>query len=381
MCLYSLDNLKGLGLYREITDRDALQGRVIRIAGRDLINFSSNDYLGLASDPEIGEYACAKIRSHGFGAGASRLLSGGTVLHEELERSLALLKGTQQAVVFNSGYAANTGAIPALAGEDDVIFSDELNHASIIDGCRLSRARKVIFRHGDVEELRSLVKKNHGVHRIIITESVFSMDGDVSPIREIYELCGEEDALFYLDDAHGTGILGKGKGALAHFGLNAEHFVVQMGTLSKALGSYGAFVAASGTLTEYLINTARSLIYSTALPPVVVAGAVKAVEKLVSSPELVERLWGNALKMHRGLDDLGINKGRSTTQIIPIIFDSPGDAEALSRYLLDRGVYAPLIRPPTVEKPRLRVSVTASHSDADIDTFLGFVREFLDGER
>jgi 7-keto-8-aminopelargonate synthetase-like enzyme len=232
-----------------------------------------------------------------------------------------------------------------------------------------------------MEELRSLVKKNHGARRIIITESVFSMDGDVSPIREIYELCGEEDALFYLDDAHGTGILGKGKGALAHFGLNAEHFVVQMGTLSKALGSYGAFVAASGALTDYLINTARSLIYSTALPPVVVAGAVKAVEKLVSSPELVERLWGNALKMHRGLDDLGINKGRSTTQIIPIIFDSPGDAEALSRYLLDRGVYAPLIRPPTVEKPRLRVSVTASHSDADIDTFLGFVREFLDGER
>ncbi|MGE5894547.1 MAG: aminotransferase class I/II-fold pyridoxal phosphate-dependent enzyme [bacterium] len=373
-----IERLKVEGLFREIRDRESRQGRTIRIRGREFINFASNDYLGFASDSLIMASAHKALDSFGFGSGSSRLLSGGTTAHEDLETAICRLKKTEGALILNSGYMANIGAIPALARKGGIIFSDSLNHASVIDGCRLSRAQHVVYRHGDADHLRSLLRETPAGQRMVITESVFSMDGDIAPLDALYAICEEEGAVLYIDDAHGTGVLGRGKGALSQFDLPVTDFVVQMGTFSKALGSFGAFIAADRPTIDFLINTARTVIFATALPPVVIAGALQAVALLEKDNGLIDRLWSNIRKVHRGIEALGLDKGKSSSQIIPIFCVSLDEAASLSRTLWEQGMYAPVIRPPTVKQPRIRLSVTASHTEADLDMLLDALERFVE---
>jgi len=348
---------------------------MIQIGDRELINFSSNDYLGLSHDPEVIASAQNALDKYGLGSGASRLLSGGTVLHKELEEELADLKGTEQSLLFGSGYMANTGTIPAIASAQDVIFSDELNHASIIDGCRLSKAKTIIYGHCNVQELKELLKPDISGRKIVITESIFSMDGDLAPLDELYTLCKENGAILYLDDAHGIGVLGEGKGALAHFGLPTAPFVLQMGTLSKALGSMGAFVASESTVYRYLLSTARTLIFSTALPALVAAGALTALRTMRKRPEIIVKFLERIKMVHTELGSIGIDKGRSMSQIIPVMCGNVDHAMHVSGFLSVHGVHAPAIRPPSVKRPRIRISLTAAHTDEDISMLLELIGE------
>jgi len=373
----SLINLKEKNLLREIKNRNSPQGAKILIDEKSFINFSSNDYLGLANHPHVIESAKKAIKTFGFGSGASRLLCGGSILHGELEKMTAKFKGTESALSFNSGYSANTGIIPAIADEGDVIFSDELNHASIVDGCRLSKAKKIIYRHKDTGHLSELIKKENAKRKIIITDSVFSMDGDLAPLKEIYDLCvtlnsslSTPNFLLYIDDAHGTGVLGSGKGALAHFGIKPEPWIIQMGTFSKALGSFGAFAAGSKDAIELILNTARSFIFSTVLPSCVAAASIAALELIEKEPELVNRLWVNREQAVHGITKLGYDIMGSETPIIPVRIKTIAKALQLSQRLMEEGIFAPAIRPPTVKEPRIRITVTASHTAEDIERLI-----------
>ncbi len=368
-----LQELYEQGLIRIIEDRASAQAARMRIDDEELINFASNDYLGLASHPEIIRAAAGSMKEFGFGGVASRLLGGGSILHGDLEQKIARFKGTEASLIFNTGYAANTGALPAISGEGDVIFSDELNHASIIDGCRSSRARTVVYRHRDTTHLSELLKKEKGKRKIIVTDTVFSMDGDIAPLKEIYDLCSSLNrepsgvsALLYLDDAHGTGVIGNGRGALAHFALRPEPWIIQMGTCSKALGSLGAFVAGSREAIEWITNKARSFIFSTAIPACAVAASVKALELIEGSPELLQKLWKNRRMLMDALREAGFDTGQSETPIIPLKMKTVVETLNLSRFLREKGIYAPAIRPPTVREPRVRLTVTAGHSREDI---------------
>ncbi len=360
-----LEKLKQNLLLRTIKDRASRQGARIIIEGKEYLNFASNDYLGLCHHPEIISAAEDALKEFGTGAGASRLLSGGTILHRELESKIALFKGTEAALVFNSGYAANTGIIPAIASEQDAVFSDELNHASIIDGIRLSRAKTYIYRHKDMEHLHTLLKDCRAEKKIVITDTVFSMDGDTVPLNDIYNLCKEHGALLYIDDAHGTGVLGKGKGALEHFGIKPEPWIIQMGTMSKALGSFGAFAAADKDTINWLLNSARSFMFSTALPAHVAAASLASLDVLKKETWRIDRLWQNRNKLMNALK--GFNTGSTETPIIPIIMKDIEGTLKLSEQLYEKGIYAPAIRPPTVKEPRIRITVTAEHSEEDIE--------------
>lgn len=350
----------------------------ISIDGTEYINFASNDYLGLSGNRLLMEAAKEAINIYGFGPGASRLLSGGTELHTELEKTVAAFKDTESALIFNSGYAANISAIPCIADEGDTIFSDELNHASIVDGCRLSRAKKVIYPHKNISNLSELLKNDKGSLKIVITETIFSMDGDIAPIRELYQLCLDHDAILYLDDAHGTGVLGDGHGALKHFQLKTAPWLIQMGTFSKALGSYGAFIAGSRNVTEWLINTGRGFIYSTALPACVVAASVAALEIIQKEngpvQTLCRTLWKNRERLFNGIRDLGFNIINSESPIIPVSTENVETALRFSEHLMKHHIYAPAIRPPTVRTPRIRFTVTAAHTDKDIDRLIDVMK-------
>jgi 8-amino-7-oxononanoate synthase len=371
-------------LVRQLLARASSQGPVIAIGRKKFVNFSSNDYLGLADHPDLVKAAAEAMHKYGFGAGASRLLAGGTLLHEKLEKSLAAWKGVEAAVVFNSGHAANTGIIPALAGEGDVIFSDSLNHASIIDGCRLSRAKTVVYRHKDIRHLQTLMKncKAFG-RRVVVTDTVFSMDGDIAPLRDLYNLCDSVNSsritnhslLLYLDDAHGTGVLGKGKGALAHFGIRPEPWIIQMGTFSKALGAFGAFGAGSNDVMQWISNRARSLLYSTALPPAVIAAANAAVQMIRKDRGLVQKLWSNREYLIKALHAIGYDKVLSETPIIPIKTSSNEEAVRMSQFLFEHGVYVPAIRPPTVKEPRIRIVVTAVHQKKHLNRLVSLLKQ------
>jgi 8-amino-7-oxononanoate synthase len=373
-----LQELHQQGLNRFVKDRSSAQTARIYADGGELINFASNDYLGLANHPEVVNAAAESMRRFGFGSGASRLLGGGSILHDELEREIARFKGTEAALIFNTGYAANAGIIPSLAGEGDVILSDELNHASIVDGCRLSRAKTVVYRHRDVGHLSELMKQEKGERKIIVTDTVFSMDGDIAPLTDIHNLCSSLNAdlspshsvLLYLDDAHGTGVIGNGKGALAHFDIRPQPWIIQMGTCSKALGSFGAFVAGNRDVIEWIINTARSFIFSTAIPACAVAASLKALELMEQRPEMIRQLWRNRTTLADTLREAGFDTGESETPIIPLKTGSVGEALKLSGSLYEKGIYAPAIRPPTVKEPRVRITVTAAHSEEDIRTLV-----------
>ncbi|MCX7913076.1 MAG: 8-amino-7-oxononanoate synthase [Thermodesulfovibrionales bacterium] len=353
----------------------------ILIEGQKFVNFSSNDYLGLSHNQRVIEAVKEVIEIFGIGAGASRLLSGGTELHQELEKKVAKFKGTEAALIFNSGYTLNTSVIPAISDEKSVIFSDELNHASIIDGCRLSAAKKIIYRHTDMNHLSELIKKEEGRRKIVITDTVFSMDGDIAPLKDLYNICLENDAILYLDDAHGTGVLGNGRGALYHFGLNPTNWIIQMGTFSKALGSFGAFIAADKEIIKWLINKSRGLIFSTALPATIVAASIKALEIVESDFSLIDSLWENRQRLFNGLKKLGFNTLKSQTPIIPLVpphlysEDAVENVNILSEMLRKKHIYAPGIRPPTVKIPRIRFSVTAAHTSEEIDYLLKSLTE------
>ncbi|MDI6890060.1 MAG: 8-amino-7-oxononanoate synthase [Thermodesulfovibrionales bacterium] len=369
-----LQILKEKGLLREIKDRVSPQGPKVKFGEREYINFSSNDYLGLSIHPYIIDRAKRAMDEYGYGSAASRLLGGGSILHKGLEDKIAQFKDTEAALIFNSGYSANTGIIPAFADEDTAIFSDELNHASIIDGCRLSKVKTLIYRHKDLSHLEGLIKKN-AKRKIVITDTVFSMDGDIAPLSDIYKICKKNNAMLYTDDAHGTGVLGNGKGALAQFNIKPEPWIIQMGTFSKALGSFGAFIACSSDVTEWTLNTARSLIFSTALPTCIVAASIAALELIEKDSGLIKRLWENRDELSRRLKDIGYDIMGSETPIIPIKTGGLENTLRISRHLHKKGIFAPAIRPPTVKEPRIRITVTASHSDEDIERLIEALRE------
>ncbi len=367
-----LDELERLGLSRRLRLVSGPQGPTVLIDGKPALLLCSNNYLGLADHPRVREAAAEAAMRWGVGAGASRLVSGTMTIHRRLEESLAEFKGSESCLLFGSGYLANIGVIGALASAGDTVFSDELNHASIVNGCRLSRAEVVVYRHRDVNHLEWSLRK-HGrsenARRLIVTDSVFSMDGDVAPLEEIVELANMHDARVMVDEAHATGNLGPGgRGAVAEAGVESEVDVI-VGTLGKALGSYGAYVCARAEMVRYLINTARPLIYSTAPSPPAVAGALAALGLLQERPHRVERLRANARALRRGLAGEGFPVEQADMQIVPLIVGDERTAMRLCQEALERGVFAQAIRPPSVPagSSRLRLTAMASHTATELE--------------
>jgi glycine C-acetyltransferase/8-amino-7-oxononanoate synthase len=363
-----LHELRALGLNRRMRLVSGPQGPHVLLDGKPVLLLCSNNYLGLADHPRLREAAADAAMRWGIGAAASRLVSGTMTIHRRLEERLAEFKGRQSALLFGSGYLANAGVIAALARPGDVIFSDELNHASIIDGCRLSRAEVFVYDHCDVEHLRWGIGKAGGRGALIATDSVFSMDGDVAPLNEIVELAQQHDLRILVDEAHGTGVLGPGgRGALAEAGIEDQVDVI-VGTLGKALGSYGAFVACDETMARYLVNAARTFIFSTALPPPAVAGALAALDLLQESPRRVQRLVANAAALREQLEQEGFDLRGSRTQILPLVVGDAGLALRICEAALMRGVFAQAIRPPTVPPmtSRLRLAVMATHREEEL---------------
>jgi 8-amino-7-oxononanoate synthase len=363
-----LEELRESGLHRRLRLIESPQGPRVLLDGRPVLLLCSNDYLGLADSAEVRDAAAQAALRWGAGAGASRLISGNMTPHRKLEERLAAFKGYEAALLFGSGYLANLGAISALARRGAVVFSDELNHASIVDGCRLARAETFVYRHGDVEHLAWGLREAGGRASLIVTDGVFSMDGDVAPLAELAELARRHDCRLMVDEAHATGAIGPGgRGSVAAAGLSEEVDLV-VGTLGKALGSYGAYVCASSELSEYLLNTARSFIFSTALPPPVLAAALAALELLEAEPERVRALGANAATLRDGLLAEGLAAGGGQSQIVPLEVGDAGRTMELCERLLERGVFAQGIRPPTVPpgSSRLRFSVMATHEQADL---------------
>ena len=373
-----LSRLREQNLLRKLTCIASSHGSEISIDGKTYINFSSNDYLNLSHHPRILNTAITALKKYGLGSGSSRLLSGTFIPHVTLEGRIANYKKTQAAIVFNTGYAANAGTLPVLAGTDALVFSDELNHASIVDGLRLAKAKVKIYKHKDVDYLAHLLKsssKNENIRRrLIITDSVFSMDGDIAPLPDIVYLCEKYDAFLMIDDAHATGVLGKtGRGGLEHFGIKNNERIIQMGTLSKAVGCFGAFVAGSRNLIDLLVSRARSFMYSTSLPPATAEACVMALHIIESgSGERRKKLWRNRQRLCKGLQDLGYDTLRSETPIIPVLAGDIKKALKISGHLYRERIFAPAIRPPTVPegKCRIRFSVTSAHTNEDIDRLL-----------
>jgi 8-amino-7-oxononanoate synthase len=365
-----INDLKKKGLYRELRTVEGEQDSSVVINGKRVLMFSSNNYLGLTNHPGLKKASMDAALYYGAGSGGSRLISGSMEVHRTLEKELALFKGTDGALLFSSGYHANVGAISALAGEGDLILSDELNHASIVDGCRLSRGKVRVYKHGDMISLKEILRRSSKFKkRLIVTDSVFSVDGDIAPLSDIVDLAEKYSALVMVDDAHGTGVLGdKGRGAIEHFGLEGK-VEIQMGTLGKALGSFGAYIAGSEDLIHYLVNKARSLLYTTALPPSVCGSALAALRILGERPELVSQLRNNANYFRKGMRDLGYPIPESGTPILPLILRDPFVTMNMARSLFDEGVYVQGIRPPTVPEgtSRLRITLMASHTREQLD--------------
>lgn len=371
-----LEELKQEKLYRKPVVLETGQSPYIRIGNRELLMLSSNNYLGLSEHPEVKRGTCDAVETYGTGSGGSRLTTGTNELYQELEARLAEFKGCDACLVFSTGYMANLSVLTSLTGKGDVIFSDELNHASIIDGCRLSRAEVRVYRHRDTEHLRELLTDaGSNRRRLIVTDSVFSMDGDLAPLREIVELAEEFDAYVMVDEAHATGIFGQGRSGVAeHFHVH-ERIDVHMGTLSKALGSLGGYVAGRSELIEYLLNTARPFIFTTALPPAAIGAALAALS-VIQREDPAEKLWCNLDEYTARLRRGGV-RVESESQITPIL---TGDADvtcAVSKRLFERGVYAAAIRPPAVPTGRIRTSLMATHSGEDIKRATDIILETL----
>jgi 8-amino-7-oxononanoate synthase len=363
-----LDELRDRGLYRKLRCVSGPQGPRVLLDGKPVLLLCSNNYLGLADHPRVREAAAEAAMRYGAGAGASRLISGNMTIHRRLEEQLANFKGAEACLLFGSGYLANSGVVSALAQEGDVIFSDALNHASIIDGCRLARAETFVYDHCDTDHLEWGLRQAAGHGSLIVTDGVFSMDGDVAPLDRIVDLAQRYDARVMVDEAHGTGTIGPdGRGAVAAAGLEHEVDVV-VGTLGKALGSYGAYVLCDATMAKYLINAARTLIYSTALPPPSVSAAIAALELLREQPRRVEKLQRNARVLRLALREEGVPATDDETPIVPLVVGEAEAALSAGERALERGIFAQAIRPPTVPAgtSRLRLAVMASHTKSEL---------------
>jgi 8-amino-7-oxononanoate synthase len=363
-----LEELRDRGLYRRLRLIEGPQGPTVTLDGRPALLLCSNNYLGLADRAEVREAAAEAALQWGASAGASRLISGNMEPHRALEQRLAAFKGYEAALLFGSGYLANTGVIGALAGRGEVVFSDELNHASIVDGCRLSRAETFVYRHGDVEHLAWGLRQAGERAALVVTDGVFSMDGDVAPLPQLLELARRHGARLVVDEAHATGAVGPGgRGSVSAAGLSGEVDVV-VGTLGKALGSYGAYVCAGAEVVDFLVNSARPFIFSTAPPPPAVGAALAALAILETEPELAERLQANAETLRRSLGAEGLDAGESTTQVVPVRVGEAATTMELCERALEKGVFAQGIRPPTVPEGscRLRLTAMATHRTEDL---------------
>jgi len=373
-----LDTLEALGLRRRLRHRSGPQGAEVEIDGRSVVNFGSNDYLGLASDPRIAQAAREALEREGWGSGASPLILGRSSQHVALERALAEFEGAAAALVFPSGFAANAGAIKALASRGDVIFSDDKNHASIIDGCRLSGARVQVYPHGDLEYLERMMQQaGRFRRRLLVTDTLFSMDGDFAPLRELASLAEQHDCMAMVDEAHATGVFGeRGRGVCEAFGLE-DRIHIRVGTLSKALGCAGGFVAGSQSLIDWLANRARSYVFSTAPPAPWCAAARQALEIVQQQPQLRDAVRKNASDVRAGLREQGWQLGDGESQIVPVFIGEPELTMQLADSLLQQGLFVPGIRPPSVPEGEslLRISISAAHSPDHIEHLLRAMSE------
>jgi len=368
-------------LYRPLRVMSSAQGPIVSVDDRRLISLSSNDYLGLTHHPRLRAAAIEAVREFGVGSGAVRTIAGTMTMHQALEAELAEFKGTPAVLTFQSGFTANTGVIPTVTGETDLIVSDALNHASIIDGMRLSKAPRLVYPHGDIDALREILREARAAGReggepyrliLVVTDGVFSMDGDIAPLPGIVAAAEEFDAAVMVDDAHASGVLGRnGRGTVDHFDLHGR-VAIQVGTLSKAVGSLGGYVAGSLALREILTQRSRPFLFSTSHPPAVVAACREAIRVMCDEPELGERLWSNTRRFKAELTRLGFDTGRSETPITPVMMGDPDTAGRFSDRLIGEGVFAQPVVFPTValDKSRIRTIVTAAHTDEQLDTAL-----------
>ncbi len=366
-----IENLKKEGLYIIIRTIESPQGAWIVVDGKKVLNLCSNNYLGFANHPELRKKAKEAIDKFGVGPAAVRTIAGTMSLHNELERKLAEFKGAEATISFQSGFNANLATIPALVGRGDAIFSDELNHASIIDGSRLSRATIIRYNHNDPEDLEKKLKEEGPKYRrkLVVTDGVFSMDGDIAPLPEIAEIAEKYEAILMVDDAHGEGVLGRGgRGIVDHFGLHGK-VDIEVGTLSKAFGVVGGYVAGSKEIVEYLKQKARPFLFSSAVTPPDVAASIAAVDILMESDELVRKLWDNAKYFKENMKKLGFDTGKSQTPITPVMLGEATVAQEFSKRLFEEGIFAQAIGYPTVPrgKARIRVMISATHSKDDLD--------------
>jgi len=366
-----IQELKDQGVYRKLPVLEGPNEAEVILNGKKVINLSSNNYLGFANHPRLKKASIEAIEKYGVGAGAVRTIIGNMTIHEELEKLLAEFKREEAAMVFQSGFNCNAGTIQAITEKGDLIISDELNHASIIDGTRLSRADKAIYKHSDMDNLEKILKENRDKYRniLIITDGVFSMDGDIAKLPEIVELAEKYEAMTYVDDAHGSGVLGEsGRGTVDHFGLHGR-VDFSIGTLSKAIGVVGGYVAGSKTMQEWLNHRGRPILFSTSLTPASVGAIMEAIKMLMESTEYTDRLWKNARYFKQKLGTLGFNTGHSETPITPVIIGDEAKTMEFSRKLFDNGVFVSGIVFPTVPKGtgRVRCMVTAAHTEEQLD--------------
>ncbi|GJQ24912.1 MAG: 2-amino-3-ketobutyrate CoA ligase [Candidatus Brocadia sapporoensis] len=364
-----LDKLKETELLVHIRTIEGPQGAWIIVDGKKVFNLCSNNYLGLANNPHLKSAAQKAIETYGVGPAAVRTIAGTTALHKELERKLALFKGVESALSFQSGFCANLAVIPAIVGEDDAVFSDELNHASIIDGCRLSRAKVIRYEHGNARDLQAKISEERNARRkLIITDGVFSMEGDIAPLPEIVEIAENFGAITMVDDAHGEGVLGRGgRGIADHFNLHGK-IDIEVGTLSKAFGVVGGYIAGSKRLTAYLAQRGRPFLFSSAVTTADVAACIAAVDILTASDLLVKQLWDNTVFFQQKMKQAGFNIGQTKTPITPVILGDAKIAREFSQRLFDEGIFAQAIGYPTVPmgKARIRVMLSAAHGRDDL---------------
>lgn len=379
MDIFELQRIKKNGLYRQMREVTGPQGTRMMVDGKEVISFCSNDYLGLASHPAVSQAAIECIDRYGFGSGASRLISGNHSVYRELEEALAAFKQEEKSLVFSSGSMANTGIISAVVSREDCVIVDRLDHASIIDGCNLSGARMLVYPHKDMDRLEDVLKKAQSRYRkrLIVTDSVFSMEGDIAPLPDIQELARRYDAFVMIDEAHATGVLGDTGGGLKEYYRLERGAGIVMGTLGKALGSFGGYVAGDACLIDYLINRCRSFIYTTGLPPAVCAAALAGLKIIRQEPDRLIRLKSNAQYLRDELKNCGMRVLGDKTPIIPLMIKKSDLALRISGKLWDMGLWVPAIRPPTVPKngARLRITINSEHSKTDMDRLVSALKE------
>ncbi|MBU8682320.1 glycine C-acetyltransferase [Bacillus haynesii] len=371
-----LDTMKENGTFQELPIIESLQGSTVKMKGKDIIQLSSNNYLGLTSHPRLQKAAEEAVKRYGAGTGSVRTIAGTFTMHDELEKKLASFKNTEAALVFQSGFTANQGILSSILTKDDIVISDELNHASIIDGIRLTKAGKKVYQHADMEDLEKILKKSMNYRmRLIVTDGVFSMDGDIAPLPEIVRLAEQYDAFVMVDDAHASGVLGEnGRGTVHHFGLDGKVHI-QVGTLSKAIGVLGGYAAGSKVLIDYLKHKGRPFLFSTSHPPAVTAACIEAVNVLMEEPSLIKKLWDNTAYFKKELEKIGLPLIKSETPITPILIGDEAEACRFSNTLFELGLFAQAIVFPTVPKgkARIRTIMTAQHSKEELDKALEII--------